>query len=97
VDINKEKLEHTLDFLNVKLKGADLREANIEGVQGLKVMMLLDAYTLYQVKGLDPELERELKSQKPELFEYPRISIINTLKTLEGIKINFLNLKKRPQ
>ena len=53
------------------LKGADLEGVSLQGAEGLHVGMLLEVKRLYKVKGLDPELEKELKAQKPELFKLP--------------------------
>lgn len=66
------------------LKGADLREAILEGAflyradlseaNGLTIEQLLEAKSLYQVKGLDPKLKAELKKRKPKLFKKPKFS-----------------------
>ncbi len=61
-----------------KLRYADLMDANLMGVdltdaKNLKVEQLLKVTTLYGVKGLPLEMEKELKEKKPQLFEKPKI------------------------
>ncbi|MCK4765390.1 MAG: pentapeptide repeat-containing protein [Candidatus Aminicenantes bacterium] len=53
------------------LKGAWLSRTDLKGAMGLKVEMLLKVLSLYKVEGLDPTLEAELKTKKPDLFEEP--------------------------
>lgn len=64
------------DLTNAKLKramlrGADFEGAILEGVEGLTISQLIEVKTLYNAKGLDIELEAELRKIKPELFEKP--------------------------
>jgi hypothetical protein len=41
----------------------------LSGAKNLTVNMLLQAESLYQVKGLDPKIKKELRKRKPGLFE----------------------------
>jgi uncharacterized protein YjbI with pentapeptide repeats len=59
---------------NVDLRGAALhetifQEADLSGVKNISVEMLLNARTIFRVKGLNPKIEEELRQIKPELFE----------------------------
>jgi nucleoside 2-deoxyribosyltransferase len=54
------------------LQGAELVWANLQGVRGLNVEMLIKVNTLYQVTGLDHEVMNNLNKQKPELFQKPK-------------------------
>ncbi|NIM14422.1 MAG: hypothetical protein GTO45_20575, partial [Candidatus Aminicenantes bacterium] len=59
------------------LWGANLTRAYLGGVLlhkaiGLTVEQLLKVKTLYRVKGLPPEMEKEIKKKKPDLFEEPK-------------------------
>ncbi|UCH94727.1 MAG: pentapeptide repeat-containing protein [Candidatus Aminicenantes bacterium] len=61
-------------FQGAKFEGADINHANLQGADlsialNISVEMLLDVQSLYQVKGLDPEIEKELRKKKPRLFE----------------------------
>jgi uncharacterized protein YjbI with pentapeptide repeats len=63
-------------FQKAKFEGAEINHANLQGAdlsgaKNLTVDMLLEAESLYQVKGLDPEIEKELRKKKPGLFEKP--------------------------
>lgn len=53
-------------FYNANLQGADFT-----GAKNIKFEMLLRVKSLFQVRGLDPEIERILRTNKPELFEKP--------------------------
>lgn len=72
------------DFMGAELRGAELQWANLQGTNlfgadlgaanlfranGLTFKILSKVKTLYAVKGLDLELEKELRAIKPELFE----------------------------
>lgn len=50
------------------LLNANLSEANLDKATGLTIGQLSEAFALYQVKGLPPELEAEIRERKPELF-----------------------------
>ena len=61
------------NFTNVKLQetnlqGANLQGATFRGAQGVTFEQLSQVKTLYDVKGLDPDLEKKLKQARPELF-----------------------------
>jgi hypothetical protein len=60
-----------VDLQEADLQGANLKGANLQKVKNITIEMLLSAKTLYKIKALDPELEKELKKTKPELFEKP--------------------------
>lgn len=60
------------DLLGAKLEGANFHGAELMGAKGLTVEMLLEVKTLYQVKNLEPGLEKKLRAKKPELFEKPK-------------------------
>ncbi len=61
-------------FQGAKFEGAEINDANLQdadlsGAKNLTLDMLLEAGSLYQVKGLDPEIKKELSKKKPGLFE----------------------------
>ncbi len=65
-----------LSEANFTGKGIDftesyLHEANLTNATGLTVDRLLNAKSLWKVKGLPPEMEKELREKKPDLFENP--------------------------
>jgi hypothetical protein len=68
---NKKHWEYLprINLHNVKLKGVNLKRADLTGARKLKVGQLLKVKTLYKVKGLTPEIEKEIKEKKPELFD----------------------------
>ena len=51
------------------LTGADLRGADFTNAVNLRVEQLLMVKSLYKVKGLSPEIEKEIREKKPELIE----------------------------
>jgi uncharacterized protein YjbI with pentapeptide repeats len=59
------------DFGNADLKRADLEGANLMGAIFLRAEQLCETKTLFQAE-LDPDLEREVKKERPQLFEKPR-------------------------
>lgn len=64
------------DLTGARFRGADLTEAKLTGAnfteaKHLSVGQLLKTKALYKVRGLPPEMEKELKIRKPELFENP--------------------------
>lgn len=59
------------NLMQANLTGADLMQANLTGAKNLEAEQLVKAKTLYQVKGLPPWMEKELKKRKPELFMNP--------------------------
>jgi len=64
-------------FQGAKFEGAEINHANLQGAdlssaKNLTADMLLQARSLYQVKGLDPEIEKELRKKNPGLFEKSR-------------------------
>ena len=60
-----------VDFRNADLKRADLEGANLMGAIFLRAEQLCETKTLFQAE-LDPDLEREVKKERPQLFEKPR-------------------------
>ena len=54
------------------IRGANLGGANLTGAKNLKVEQLLKAKTLFNVRGLPPEMEKKVKIRKPELFVMPK-------------------------
>ena len=60
-----------VDFGNADLKRADLEGANLMGAIFLRAEQLCETKTLFQAE-LDPDLEREVKKERPQLFEKPR-------------------------
>lgn len=75
------------NFMGADLQVADLRGANLRGAKlnnaylngadlseaiGLSFSQLSTTENLHQIKGLEPKLEKELKEQRPELFEKPQ-------------------------
>ncbi len=60
------------NLAKASLRGANLTKALLIDALNLKVELLLEARTLYQVKGLPPKMEKELKEIKPELFQPPK-------------------------
>jgi hypothetical protein len=92
-----------VDLFGAILQNASLEEANFEGAsltlanlenvvltgaQGLTIDMLLKVISLYEVKGLEPKLEEEIKRKKPELFNSldSRIRYKNSGKSKSGNK-----------
>ena len=61
------------DLTRAKLTGANLVGANLVGATGLTKDQLLKVDKLYKVKGLDEELEKQLKEEAPQLFEKPEL------------------------
>ena len=59
------------DLTGASLTRADLSQAHFQSCQGLSFDQLLEAGSLHGVKGLDPDLENRLRSEKPALFEPP--------------------------
>jgi len=56
---------------SANLEGANLERANLEDVYGITEIQLSKVYTLYEA-DLDPEMEKNLKSKHPHLFEKPK-------------------------
>ncbi len=54
------------------LREADLQGADLTGTEGLTFEQLSKVKSLWEVKGLDLELEARLRKEKPELFEEPK-------------------------
>ncbi len=48
------------------------KEANLEGIRNLTIEQLSKVETLYGARGLDPELERQIKEKYPHLLEEPK-------------------------
>ena len=57
------------NLITPNLNKAILDYAKMRDVKGLTAFWLLNVKTLYNVKGLDPEIEKELRTKKPELFD----------------------------
>lgn len=55
-------------FIRANLSGADLRNANLMEVKGLTFGQLQKVHSLLECRNLDPELEKQLKAEKPCLF-----------------------------
>ena len=51
------------------MQGANFWKADLTGAKDLTLDQLLQVKTLYEVKGLDSDLEQQLRAQQPELFE----------------------------
>jgi hypothetical protein len=67
-DLEKANLE------NARLWGANLEnvllcKANLKNVRGLTTEQLSQAFSLWGVKNLDPELEKKIKEKHPHLLE----------------------------
>jgi uncharacterized protein YjbI with pentapeptide repeats len=60
-------------FVGPDFSGANLREVNLKETAGYLAVQLKKAKTLYGVKGLPPEMEKELRKEKPGLFEEPEV------------------------
>jgi uncharacterized protein YjbI with pentapeptide repeats len=63
-------------FRGAKFEGAEINHANLQGAdltgaKRLTVDMLLEAASLYQLKGLDPKIKKELRKKNPGLFLEP--------------------------
>ena len=56
--------------MDASLKRANLEGTNLRWAMYLQAKQLCEAKTLYQAK-LDPELEREIKKERPQLFAKP--------------------------
>ena len=56
-------------LFRANLRGAYLRKPFFDETRILTFEQLSEVYTLYQVKSLDPKLEKELREKHPELFE----------------------------
>ena len=59
------------NLMEANLKSTNLEGTNLKWAMHLEAEQLCEAGTLYQAK-LDPELEREVKKERPQLFEKPR-------------------------
>ncbi len=59
------------DFDRTDLKRADLEGANLMNARYLEAEQLSEAKTLYKAE-LDPDLEREVRRARPQLFDKPR-------------------------
>jgi len=59
-------------FEGTEINHANLQGADLSGAKNLTIDMLLEAGSLYQVKGLDPKMKKELRKKKPGLFEKPK-------------------------
>lgn len=64
-----------VDFYGANLEGVDFYGANLKDTECLTVKQLSKVKTLHAAK-LDEDLEEELKSRYPHLFEFPRDSSI---------------------
>ena len=64
--------EDNTDIHKANLTGANLTGANLKGLLSLTIDQLLNVYSLYQCKNLDPKLEMQLRQEKPCLFEDPK-------------------------
>lgn len=53
------------------IRRANLTGANLKDAKGLKVEQLLKSISLWKIKGLPPEMEKEIREKEPELFEKP--------------------------
>lgn len=60
-----------VDFNGAYITDADFQGANLTGAKNLTFEMLLEVKSLYQVKGLNHEIESRLRKSRPELFEKP--------------------------
>jgi uncharacterized protein YjbI with pentapeptide repeats len=74
-DLNGANLQKA-NLLGANFQGANINNANLQGADlsialNISIEMLLDVQSLYQVKGLDPEIEKELRKKKSGLFEKP--------------------------
>ena len=69
-DLKGANLERA-NLMDAILKGTNLEGTNLMWAMNLQAKQLCEAHTLYQAK-LDPELEREVKKERPQLFAQPR-------------------------
>jgi hypothetical protein len=70
--ISSEKSDlQNLDLSHLNLKNANMQGVDLSDAKNITYEMLLGVKSLYQVKGLDPEIEKRLRESKPELFEKP--------------------------
>jgi len=74
-DLREAKLRDA-DLKGANLMEANLKRTNLEGTNlrwamYLQVRQLCEANTLYQAI-LDPELEREVRKERPHLFDKPK-------------------------
>ena len=67
---------------NCDFKNSFLIEADMSGATGLTAEQLLQSKTLYNIKGLNPDLERELREKKPPLFLDPMLISIEPFKLI---------------
>ncbi len=70
-DLSKANLSGA-SLTDANLEGADFTGADLKGALNLTVEQLLKAQILFEVKGLSPEMEQELRKKKSELFEDPK-------------------------
>ena len=63
------------NLMEASLKSANLEGTNLRWAMNLQAEQLCEADSLYQAE-LDPELEREVKKERPQLFEQPKEKLV---------------------
>jgi len=62
-----------VDMFETKLYNADLSGADLTEAKNLTKAQLLTAKTLYNTKGLDINLKKQIEKEAPQLFEKPEV------------------------